>query len=506
MDSSSRILSPAQIDSSAYRCKHLVVGTGAGGAVAGTLLAEAGEEVLFLEDGLLHRSEDYTENIGEMTAALYRDGGISPLLGMPPVGFAEGRCVGGGTVINGGLIWRTPPWILEEWSRQYGLSGYDQDALIPHFESIERDLNVVIREPENDANLDSMVLRAGADQLGWKHVMIPHAVKDCTNRNLCPTGCPTGAKQSMLESYLPRALDRGARIITGSRALRIRHEGGRASSVVAKVQGRRRPLEIHFDELTVAGGAVQTPHLLSRSGLGPFGGHPLQFHLNLKVLARFKDEVRARQGAMFTVQVQEYEREGMLFMGSNLQPHYVAMTLSQYGPPVIDRVLDAYDHLGLYVAMIRARSQGRILSWTGDRPTMVYRFHPEDLEQAKSALRRACTLLFASGAEELFLPIRSGGCIHELGELEQRLDGLSARELELITVHVMASCPMGSNPRRSRVDLDGRLRGMQNLWLADASILPSNIGESPQGTIMAFVRETTLRRVDKGLKQGAAKG
>jgi choline dehydrogenase-like flavoprotein len=145
--------------------------------------------------------------------------------------------------------------------------------------------------------------------------------------------------------------------------------------------------------------------------------------------------------------------------------------------------------------MFRPRSRGRILSWTGERPLTLYRFDPHDLGQARAGLRRAGELLFAGGAEELFLPIRAGARVRSLGELDAAIQGIGPRDLELISVHAMASCPMGSHASSGPVDLEGRLRGTRNVSVADASILPGNIGESPQGTIMAFVRESTSRRL-----------
>src|SRR5207237_10540853 len=80
-----------------------VVGSGAGGAVAACLLAEAGLDVLVLEEGGLHKTESFSTDVLAMMRALYRDFGASMILGKPGIIFVEGRCVGGSTVINGGM-------------------------------------------------------------------------------------------------------------------------------------------------------------------------------------------------------------------------------------------------------------------------------------------------------------------------------------------------------------------------------------------------------------------
>ena len=125
-----------------YSCDYLVVGTGAGGSVAGTLLAEKGNDVIFVEEGEYFPTTSFNNKVGDMTAKLYRNRGISPLIGKPLIALAEGRCVGGGTVINGEGLFRTPKRILDEWKQEHGLRGYSYSELEGHFQKIERDLNV----------------------------------------------------------------------------------------------------------------------------------------------------------------------------------------------------------------------------------------------------------------------------------------------------------------------------------------------------------------------------
>jgi choline dehydrogenase-like flavoprotein len=479
-----------------YSCQYLIVGTGAGGSVAGALLAEGGHDVIFLEEGGYYPTESYTSDISDMTVKLYRNHGVFPFLGKPSIAFAEGCCVGGGTVINGGLIWRTPPWVLDEWRNDHGLIGYSQEDLTKYFETIEKDMHVIRHEIEEKENLDSQKLLRASEQLNWKYVLVPRAVKDCKNMNLCPTGCPSGAKQSALETYIPRAIKNDARIFPRCRAVKIIHSSGKAKKIIARIMGNEsKHIEILFDHLVLAGGAVQTPHLLSRSRISSLAGRNLQFHMNLKVVARFKDRVKAEQGTIFTVQVQEFEREGILITASNMKPHYLAMALSHYGNDVINSALDHYENMGIFAVMIRPKGIAHIISNFGDQPAVFYRFDPDDLSKIKVALRRTANLLFQGGAIELYMPIAGFEKITSLEGLDRKLERVQPGDLEIITVHVMASCPMGPNPATSVTDPDGKLWNMKNILVTDASILPSNIGTSPQGTIMAFAHEIINRHL-----------
>jgi choline dehydrogenase-like flavoprotein len=492
------ILMPGDYSKDIYHCEYLIVGTGAGGSVAGTLLAENGHDVIFLEEGGYYPTDACNSNISEMTTKLYRYQGVFPFIGKPSIGFAEGCCVGGGTIINGGIISRTPPWIFGEWQNNHGLNEYSQGQMDRYFEIIERELNVMRHKIEEDSNLDSMRLLKASEQLGWKWELVKRAVKKCKNSNFCPTGCPSGAKQSMLETYLPRAIENGARLFTGCRAVKIIYSNKKANKVIARISGSKsKHIEISFNYIFIAGGAIQTPHLLQRSGISVPAGHKLQFHMNLKVVARFGDKLNAEQGTILTVQVREFDPEGLLIMASNLRPHYIAMTLSHYDNSVINSLLRDYQYTAIFAAMIRSKSVAHIISRFGSHPLIIYRFNPDDLQKIRFALQKTATLLFKAGAVELFMPIVGMGSVRSLDDLDKKLEMLKPKELKLISVHIMASCPMGIDSNTSVVNPDGRLWQMENVFITDASVLPTNTGINPQETIMAFAHEIVNRHLGR---------
>src|SRR6187431_117140 len=122
-------------------CDVVVVGSGAGGAPVAAELAEAGFDVVVVEEGSYYQTRDFTADTSAMVRQLYRDGGATMALGNPPIMFQEGRAVGGSTVINGGMSWRTPDDVLARWEREAGLAGIARD-LEPYFERVERRIHV----------------------------------------------------------------------------------------------------------------------------------------------------------------------------------------------------------------------------------------------------------------------------------------------------------------------------------------------------------------------------
>src|SRR6266404_4659553 len=178
----------------------IVVGSGAGGAVAACLLAEAGLDVLVLEEGGLHKTESFSTDV------------LAMIRGKPGIIFVEGRCVGGSTVINGGMCWRTPERILERWEREDRLPEIGPKAMEPMFAEVEREMNPETQQPDT-LGVHNTRFAEGARKLGWYPRENLRNMRRCAGLNNCAFGCPTGAKQSMLVTYVPRALRAGATVL-----------------------------------------------------------------------------------------------------------------------------------------------------------------------------------------------------------------------------------------------------------------------------------------------------
>src|SRR5580704_5574080 len=120
----------------------LVVGSGAGGAVTAATLAESGMSVLVAEEGEHVPQGEVSAFSLEQMGRQYRSGGLTSTLGRPPIAYAEGCCVGGGTEVNSGLYHVAPPSVLAEWRRDWHVEGLDDEHLAPHYASVERALSV----------------------------------------------------------------------------------------------------------------------------------------------------------------------------------------------------------------------------------------------------------------------------------------------------------------------------------------------------------------------------
>jgi choline dehydrogenase-like flavoprotein len=469
----------------------VVVGSGAGGATTAKLLAEAGRDVVILEEGARHTAESFNGSIPDLMAHLYRDGGVSPIFGRPPIPFAEGRCVGGTTVINGGVFWRAPAKVLARWAQEFALPEMTEAALAPHFDALERDFAVKFHA-EPDANRASDLLVAGAEALGWRWSDVPRGQIGCRNSNRCPTGCPNNAKQSVLLNYIPAALARGARLITEARVERIVTRDGRAQAVQASISGAdggRRALTVRSDAIFVCAGPMQTPYLLARSGVGHAAGQGLQLHLNLKAVAVFRDDIDPGAGTILTKQVKEFEDRDIYLATTTFDPVYLALAMAPHGPAEVDAVMADWRRAGIFMAQLKADATGRVRALPlVDRPVASYRLTRRDIANFRFAIEQLGEVLLAAGAEKVFLPVAGSGAVTDRAGVRRIAEGrIDVKALDLVCVHAHASCGLGR-----ALDAFGQVQGVRGLHVNDASMLPDAPGVSPQMTIMALARRNVL--------------
>jgi choline dehydrogenase-like flavoprotein len=486
-------MNPEKDISADMKCEYLVIGSGAGGSVVARELARAGKDVLVAEEGGHFKTSEFNDTTANQLRKLYRSGGVTPIIGKPIVGFAEGACVGGSTVINAGYFSRTPQRILDQWSRNLDLRSYGMEDLIPHFENIERDLSVSIKK-DDGSNKDSVAMEEGCRKLGWRIEPAPRVIKECSNQNRCPTGCPTEAKRSMLVSYLPQAFAAGAKIIPNLRITKIIRERNRIRCVKARSKESGEEITIHPDFVFLSGGAVQTPFLLRKSGLSKRAGKRLEFHMNFKVVAKFDHVVNAEKSTVSLNFVREFEDEGALISPANFRLPFVLSTLAHHDNSMLKQVVAESNRYGLFVTQIQSKSVARVHAPFA-APFMTYKFHQDDLHSLRINMIRTAKLLFASGCEEVLFPVQGMRAVTTVEEVELAANKLKPKDIELVTVHAMSSCPMGRRENGAVVDENGKVYGYDNLFICDASVLPTNIGESPQATIMAFSHEIVNRHI-----------
>jgi choline dehydrogenase-like flavoprotein len=485
-------------------CDVVVVGSGAGGATMAAELADSGIDVVVLEEGGYHPTESFGTDVVRALGTLYRSGGAQTMLGSPPVTFLEGRCVGGSTVVNGGMCWRTPPAVLERWSRSEGIAAISPADMERHFDRVEARLSVGPQEPESIGR-DAEALRRGAQHLGWELTRSARNQLHCGGCDSCFCGCPTGAKRSMLVTGVRRALARGARLVPGCRVQRITRAGGVTTGVEGRLVRGGARVTVRAPVVVAACGAIQTPALLARSGLRSRSGQlgrNLTVHPSAALVAIFDHEVRGWQGVHQAYQVTEFLRDGILVTASTLPPALVASSLPLHGAALAELMRD-YNRMVVAGCLVEDSATGRVVMLPGGRPVIRYQLTDADARRMVRGLSHAAEIMLAAGARRLMVSVEGVREPLEPDAARRLLRGtIRPSALRPFTVHAMGTARMSPEPGRGVVAGFGELHGAPGVVVADASILPGPVGVNPMETIVALATRNAERLVERRAQHG----
>ncbi|WP_377266800.1 GMC family oxidoreductase N-terminal domain-containing protein [Peterkaempfera sp. SMS 1(5)a] len=478
----------------------VVVGSGAGGAMAARTLARAGMRVLVLEEGRHWTTAEFARRPPlERFTELYRGGGATVALGNPPILLPVGRAVGGTTVVNSGTCYRTPARVLARWCDSFGVALAEPALFDARLDEVERTLQVAPQSTDVLGGNGRLALQ-GADRLGWHATPLRRNAPGCRGSCQCVVGCPSGAKQSVQLSVLPDACSAGARIVTRARVQRILVETDRPGEPRACGVAVQRPdgtvFEILAPLVVVAAGALHTPALLRRSGLGrhPRLGRNLAVHPAVSVAGRFPHPVSGSPAVLQSVGIEELHADGILLEATAPPPGMGSFVLPGVGRE-LRAELEGAEHLATLGAMIADQSPGRVLGRS--HPLPYYNLTPDDGRRLLRALHAMAEVLFAAGAVEVLTGIPTAPRVRTMPQLADVLAEAPVRRLHLSAFHPTGTAAMGADPAAFPVDPYGSLRGVRGVTVADGSLLPSCPGVNPQITIMAAalsVAEEVLRR------------
>jgi choline dehydrogenase-like flavoprotein len=487
-----------------YQADVAIVGSGAGGAMAADVLSAAGLRVVVVEEGPLRSSSDFRMREMDAYPQLYQASAARKTADKA-INILQGRCVGGGTTVNWTSSFRTPPATLAHWAQAHGLQGYGEADLLPWFEAVERKLSIAPWTVAPNAN--NAALARGASRLGIAHAPIRRNVSGCWNLGYCGMGCPTNAKQSMLVTTIPAALDRGAILLTGTRAQRLVRAGDRVTRLecvamdAAGVAPTGRRIAVEAQTFVAAGGAINTPGLLLRSALpDPHDvvGRRTFLHPTVVSAALMPERVDPYAGAPQTIYSDHFLDTAPVVgpLGYKLEappvhPILAAITLPRHGEAHA-RLMRELPRMQVLIALLRdgfdPRSPGGVVRLSDDgEPVLHYPLDDFLFEGVRRAFASMAGIQLAAGAEAV-IPVHGDGRAFT-SETSAR-EGIAAFELApLVTpvasAHVMGGCAMGPDPRHAVVDATGRHHHLANLYVADGSLFPTSIGANPQLSIYA---------------------
>ena len=496
-------------------CDVVIVGSGAGGGTAAEILTKAGLNVVMIEEGPFKSSSDfrmrerdayqqlYQESAGRQT----KDKGITIL---------QGRAVGGSTTVNWTSSFRTPLTTLKHWQKVWGLDDYTEAKMAPWFEKMEARLSIAPWGIPPNENND--ILRRGCDALRIPSAAIRRNVRGCWNLGYCGMGCPTNAKQSMLVTTIPDALDRGMALIHSTRVERLAHRYGRVVSLVASgmTGNGTAPGEwkfrVHAKHFVLAGGAINNPALMLRSKFpDPHStlGKRTFLHPSAVSAAIMEQSVEGYSGAPQTIYSDHFLDSmpldgpmGFKLEAPPIHPVLVGITLPGFGADHatwMKRLPNMHVSIALMRDGFHAESIGGRVGIRNDGSALLdYPISDYTFAGLRHSLFTMAEIQFAAGAK-IVMPVHEDAKPYRSwGDAKRAIAMLPMKTLRarVASAHVMGGCGMGADVRTSVTRGDGRHHQLENSWVFDGSAFPTSIGANPQLSIYGMVARNATRLAD----------
>ncbi|MFZ1865108.1 MAG: GMC family oxidoreductase [Polyangiales bacterium] len=503
----SALTSPLEIEADV-----VVVGTGAGGGTAAETLSEAGLRVVLLEAGPLKTSTKfdmqeraaYRDLYQEGTGRGTKDGGIVIL---------QGRAVGGSTTVNWTTSFRTPPETLKFWSEHMGVSGCSVDEMAPFFEHMEHRLN--IQEWAEPPNPNNAMLQRAAEKLGYSWAKIRRNVRGCLNLGYCGLGCPVDAKQSMLTTTIPGALNNKAKLVHHARVVRLLREGDAVKGVEAEaltpnVRGTTgQRVTVRATRTVLAGGAINTPAILLRSEApDPYGriGKRTFLHPTTLTIAIYDEVIDPFYGAPQSIYSDHFQwqnvDQGPVNFKLEVPPLQPAFAAGFYGASgeELTRSMDQLNRTQCMIALLRdgfhEQSQGGTVEIDDQgRPLLDYPLNDYLLEGVQRAWNIMTEMQFATGAKTVRPAHKQATHYSSWNEAKAAIAalGVAPYKATVGSAHVMGGCPMGDDETRSVTDCDGKFHHLEHLYIMDGSLFPTSVGANPQLSIYGLVYKLSTK-------------
>lgn len=477
----------------------IIIGTGAGGGTSAEILAQSGLKVLLVEEGSLKTSSDFKNDEAKAYAELYQEGSARATAD-GGIGILQGRTVGGTTTVNWTSSFRTPDPTLAHWASEHNVTGLSSDELAPWFARMEERLGVAPWAVPPNANND--VIRLGCEKLGYHWKIIPRNVRGCWNIGYCGSGCPTNAKQSMLVTTIPAALEKGATLVHSARAQSLVFAGDRVTEVLCRgmnatlTAATGNTLRLRGKHIVLAGGAINSPALLLRSQApdphGRLGKRTFLHPVNM-TLARYDRDINGFYGAPQSVYSDHFQWDqgttgamGYKMEVPPMQPSLMSVMMGGIGQESLQR-MQGLAQSNLMLALLRdgfhEQSQGGsvVLRDNGD-PVLDYPLNDYLWDGVRRAYLSMGEIQFAAGAQSVLPTHAHGRESRSWADFQQQVAALNYRihDVRLASAHVMGGCTMGEDASQAVVDSRGRHHQLENLSVLDGSLFPTSIGANPQ--------------------------
>jgi choline dehydrogenase-like flavoprotein len=482
-----------------------VVGSGAAGAIIAEKLASHGRSVVLIEKGGYYDSEDMNQREVDMMPLLWKNGGANFTDNLRIV-IAQGQCLGGSTVINDAVCFKTPSIVREQW-RQTGVNISDQQWDVA-IEEVWREINVSTARDE-ELNQNNLTLKKACEIKGYISRPNDRNCKDCMRCGFCHLGCHYQTKQDMLVTYIHSALENrnsNINIYCNCSAEKITFSTGNGISVADGVDGNfvdssgavKFRIRVNAKVVVLSAGAIASSQILLKNRIAEGkAGRGLSLHPAPFLLGKFENKINAYNGIPMAYACHQFGvtngvNEGGFLIESIFLPIFqfslgLSSFLAQH-----EQLMQDFTYYTMAGLLIRDDSNGTISLTESGHPKIHYDLSPKDINTIAKGLQVLSEMWFDVGAQHVITGHQDIPRLNSKNDIPQFIKAVQTNPdgLQIASAHPQGGNRMGEDSTKCVVDSKCKLHAFTNLYVCDASVFPTSLGVNPQITVMALAAMT----------------
>ena len=468
-----------------------VIGSGAGGGIAANLLNQKYEVGIF-DKGHFPNGETNNETFGYHN--FYETNAIQQTRGYK-VQLLAGMGIGGGTSINWTTSLRTPDNILSEWDALTQQNNhFNSDSFNKSLDYICQNLNV--DETNNKIPQKEIKLAQGLDLNKTSYKIIPRNTKnnDCLESGFSTFGHSDDTINSSYKSWFSKDKFNEENIYSNTHVKSLSISNGKATHV--NVEHNGQSYSVAVEKVILASGSLNTPKILLNSGYkNKHLGQHLKLHPVSGVAGKFSELQNPWAGSMQGIYSDDHlfrkDNYGYLLEGLPMHPSlffpFFPNNQDNFGD-----FISSYNYWSGSIVLTSDTSSGSIIN---KNPQHLWKYNLNDFDHGNllHGIESLVKANFLAGAEEIM--VATSPTMHWKRESNEDIESFIGKvrkvrnepfRILLGSAHQMGTARIHPNPSEGVVDLNGKVHGLENVYITDSSTFPRCSGVNPMITIQAM--------------------